>query len=93
VCHHSSRHYKLEKWANGNLIKFEKGKFKVLPLSKNDRHQHTLGAGQLESSPEEKDLGYLVSKLNMSQECTLMAEQSSSFLGCTRKSFATRSSK
>ena len=49
---------RLEKWADGNLTQFNKGKCKVLHLGGNSpRHQHRLGAAQLESSSEEKDLG------------------------------------
>lgn len=40
----------LEKWADRNLLKFSKGKHKVLRWGarKNPRHQHLLGATQLE---------------------------------------------
>jgi len=41
---------RLEKWADGNLTQFNKGKCKVLRLGGNSpRHQHRLGAAQLES--------------------------------------------
>ncbi|KAK4806805.1 LOW QUALITY PROTEIN: hypothetical protein QYF61_005601, partial [Mycteria americana] len=49
---------RLEKWADRNLMKFNKGKGKVLPLGRNNpRHQYMLGATQLECSSAEKDLG------------------------------------
>lgn len=78
---HSEGLYKLEKWSNRNFMKFSKGKFKVLPLSRNNcRHQ-------VESGFAEMDFKVLVNELNMRQQCILM---SSNFLDCTRKSFATR---
>ena len=52
---------RLEKWAGRNLMKFNKGKCKVLHLEQiND---------WIESSSAEKDLG----KLSMTQQCTLAA--------------------
>lgn len=46
----------LEKWADMNLMKFDK-KCKVVQLGKNNpRHQYTLGAPRLESSFGEKNL-------------------------------------
>jgi len=52
-------YYRLKKRANSNLMKFNRGKFYVPHLRKNNlRHQHALGAMQLESNLE-KDLGVL----------------------------------
>ena len=43
-------------WVVGNLMKFSKGKCKVLHLGKNNpMHQYMLGASQLEGSLAEKD--------------------------------------
>ncbi|KAK4830533.1 hypothetical protein QYF61_011671 [Mycteria americana] len=40
---------RLEKWADGNLMKFNKEKSKALHLGRNNpRHQYMLGANQLE---------------------------------------------
>ncbi|KAK4827366.1 hypothetical protein QYF61_017304 [Mycteria americana] len=48
---------RLEKWADRNLMKFNKGKCKVVYLGMNNLiHQYMLGANQLESSFVEKDL-------------------------------------
>ena len=45
-------------WADGNLVKFNKEKCKVLRRGRNNPlHQYMLGATQLESSLAEKDLG------------------------------------
>ena len=52
---------RLEKWADRNLMKFNKGKYRVLHLGRNNpRHQHMLGTAQLESTLAEKDMGVLV---------------------------------
>ena len=49
---------RLEKWADRNLMKFNKEKCKVLPLGRNNPvHQYMLGATQLESNLVGKDLG------------------------------------
>ncbi|KAK4824460.1 hypothetical protein QYF61_015838 [Mycteria americana] len=60
--------YRLEKWVDRNPMKFNEEKCKVLHLGRNNpRHQHMLGATQLESSLAEKDSGVLVdTNLNMS---------------------------
>lgn len=49
-----------EEVADMNLLKFSKGQCKVLHVGKNNHtHQYTLGAGCLESSLAEKDVGTL----------------------------------
>lgn len=60
---------RLKKWATSNLIKFNKGKCKVLHLGRNNlRHLYTPSANWLENSFTEKDLWVLmVDILNMSQ--------------------------
>ncbi|GAB0189221.1 mitochondrial enolase superfamily member 1 [Grus japonensis] len=84
---------RLESWAERNLMKFSKGKSRVLHLGRNNpTHQYRLGVDLLGSSSAEKDLGVLVdNKLSMSQQCSLMAKKASGILGCIKKSVASRS--
>ncbi|KAK4816545.1 hypothetical protein QYF61_017746 [Mycteria americana] len=85
--------HKLEKWADRNLIKFNKGKCEVLHLRKNNPlYQYGLGTDQLESSCAEKALGILVdNKLPTSHQYTLAAKKTNSILGCIRRRIATQS--
>lgn len=68
----------LERWADGNLLKFNKQKCKVLHQARNVcRHQYMLGSTQLESSSTGKDLGVLAdTKLNMNQQYDLATKKS-----------------
>ncbi|KFV74425.1 hypothetical protein N308_04931, partial [Struthio camelus australis] len=83
---------RLERWAERNLLKFNKGKCKVLHLGRNNpMHQYRLGVDLLESSSAEKDLGVLLdNKLNMRQQCALVAKKANGILGCIRQSVASR---
>ncbi|PKU29515.1 hypothetical protein llap_20181 [Limosa lapponica baueri] len=84
---------RLESWADRNLMKFNKGKCRVLHLGTNKpMHQYRLGADLLESSSVEKDPGVLVdNKLTISQQCALVAEKANGILGCITKTVASRS--
>ena len=58
----------------------------------NPMYKYTLRTNQLESTFAGKDLGGLVDKLTMSQQCAL-ATKANSILGCMRRSVACRSRK
>ena len=83
----------LKRWAEMNLLKFSKGKYRVLHLEKNNPvHQYRLWANLLEISSVEKDLRFLVSnKLTMSQQCALVAKKANGVLGCIRKNIGGKS--
>jgi len=84
---------RLEIWAERNLMRFNKGKYRVLhPGRNNPMCQYRLGADLLESSSVERDLGVLVAdRLTMSQQCALVAKKASAILGCIKTSVASRS--
>jgi len=83
---------RLENWAQRNLMKFTKGKCRVLHLGMNNpMHQYRLGADLLESGSVERDLVVLVDdRLTMSQQCALAAKKTNGILGCNKKRVASR---
>jgi len=84
---------RLKSWAQRNLMKFNKGKCRVLHLGRNNPvHQYRVGADLLESSSAERELGVLVDdKLTVSQQCALVAKIINGILGCINRSVASRS--
>jgi len=69
---------RLESQAQRNLMKFNKGKDRVLYLGRNNpMHQYRLVADLLESSSVERNLGVLVhDRLTMSQQCAPDCQES-----------------
>ncbi|KAJ7410578.1 rna-directed dna polymerase from mobile element jockey-like [Willisornis vidua] len=83
---------RLHSWEEEKLMRFNKGKCRVLHLGKNNpKHQYSLRADLLDSSSAEKNLGVLMDdNLIVSQQCALVARRANGVLRSIRKNVATR---
>ena len=68
---------RLDGWTKRNLIRFNKGKCRVLHVGRNNcMHQYRLGTDLLERSSSEKDLGVLVdNRWAVSLQCAFVARR------------------
>ncbi|KAJ7426120.1 rna-directed dna polymerase from mobile element jockey-like [Willisornis vidua] len=84
---------KPEKWANGNVMRFNKDKCKLLYLGQsNPRYQYRLGEEQVKSSPSGRHSEMLMDeRLNMSQQSAFAAQKANCVLGCIKSSMASSS--
>ncbi|PKU44785.1 hypothetical protein llap_4926 [Limosa lapponica baueri] len=82
----------LESCMRRNLIKFNKGKCRVLHLGRNNPMlRYRLGVDLLENSSAKRDLGVLMIQLTMNERCVLVAKKTNGLLGYIKKSMASRS--
>ena len=83
---------KLKRQALVNLMRLNKAKCKISCLGSRDpRYVYKLREEFLESSLAEKDLEILVDeKLNMSQQCAVVAQKANGILGSIRRGVASR---
>jgi len=83
---------RMECWVQRNLMRFNKGKCRVLHLGRNNlMHQYRLGDDLLESSFEERDLGVLVDdRLTLSQQCALITKKANGIPGYIKQSVVSR---
>jgi len=82
----------LEMWACANIMNFNKAKYKVLHMGQgNPKHKYRVWDEETESSLKEEDLGVLIGKkLNMSQQCVLVAQMVDHVLGFIKRRIASR---
>ena len=82
---------RLESWAEGNQVRCNKSKCRVLHLERNNcMHQYRLGHDLLGRSSVKKVHG-VDDRLAMSQQCALVAKKANGILECIKRSVVSRS--
>jgi len=81
--------YMMESWAERNLMRFNKGKCRILHMGRNNHmHQYRLGVDLLDGSSVEKEQSVLVGqRLVMGHQCALMAKKASAILGFIKRAW------
>ena len=84
---------RLERWAQANLMKLNKAKYKVLHLGQvNPKHKYRWVENGLRAALRRRILGVSVDKrLNMSWQRVLAAQRANCILGSVKKSMTSKS--
>jgi len=90
MCCHPAR--QAGDWADRNLLRFSRGKCRVLLLGRNNHIcQYRLGTDLMERSSAEKNFMVVVdNRLAMSQQCAAVTKKVNGMLGCITRSMASR---
>lgn len=85
---------RLERWLHANLVTFSRAKCKDLDRGQgNHKHKCRVGDKQIESSPQEKNLGVLVDQeQDICCQCVLTTQKTNHVLGCIQRRVGSRSS-
>jgi len=81
---------RLEKWADRNFMKFNKGKCQVLPLERNNPRYQVVWTTSWRASLTKRTWRCWWTTGSTSQKCTHAMKKANSLLGCIRRSAASR---